>query len=245
MAGTTPLNTTAINEFLVSNGLRIVDNPCISPDFCLDWAALAAKLTANGATALKVYEQSGFSTAAGDWRLGEDTATGDFAWLLKGGSGEIGLAQGVAVAGGWTAFPASFANLIALKNATQAHDAGCTIFPTASGTLEYQSLGIGARMTTLHWPACDWAMANLGLSVTANQNSIPRELVRCTSSSIPSIHNPTAVPPHATAAHLQMLCSLSRYGTWMRCWRTSSTCAHSNSLAATSPRATRGRALKE
>ena len=44
----------AINKFLVSNGLRIVDNPCISPDFCLDWAALAAKLTANGATATSV-----------------------------------------------------------------------------------------------------------------------------------------------------------------------------------------------
>ena len=31
--------------------------------------------------------------------------------------------------------------------------------------------------TTLHWPAVDWAMATLGIGVTANQNSIPRELV--------------------------------------------------------------------
>jgi hypothetical protein len=36
---------------------------------------------------------------------------------------------------------------------------------------------VGARFTTLHWPAVEWAMAELGLSMTANQNSIPRELV--------------------------------------------------------------------
>jgi hypothetical protein len=29
----------------------------------------------------------------------------------------------------------------------------------------------------LHWPAVEWAMAELNLSMTANQNSIPRELV--------------------------------------------------------------------
>jgi len=38
-------------------------------------------------------------------------------------------------------------------------------------------LGIGARFTTLHWPGVDWAMAALELPLTANQNSIPRELV--------------------------------------------------------------------
>jgi hypothetical protein len=38
-------------------------------------------------------------------------------------------------------------------------------------------LGVGARFTTLHWPAVEWAMAALGIGVTANQNSIPRELV--------------------------------------------------------------------
>ena len=35
-----------INRFLVENNLRISNNPCISPDFCLDWPALRAKLTA-------------------------------------------------------------------------------------------------------------------------------------------------------------------------------------------------------
>ena len=38
-------------------------------------------------------------------------------------------------------------------------------------------MGIGARFTTLHWPAVEWAMHALDLGVTANQNSIPRELV--------------------------------------------------------------------
>jgi hypothetical protein len=39
------------------------------------------------------------------------------------------------------------------------------------------TLGIGARFTTLHWPAVEWAMSALELGMTANQNSIPRELV--------------------------------------------------------------------
>jgi hypothetical protein len=39
------------------------------------------------------------------------------------------------------------------------------------------SLGIGARFTTMHWPAVDWVMKELRLPLTANQNSVPRELV--------------------------------------------------------------------
>ena len=33
-----------INAFLLENGLRIAANPCVSPDFCLDWAALSERL---------------------------------------------------------------------------------------------------------------------------------------------------------------------------------------------------------
>ena len=33
-----------INRFLLDHNIRISRNPCISPDFCLDWAALRAKL---------------------------------------------------------------------------------------------------------------------------------------------------------------------------------------------------------
>jgi hypothetical protein len=64
-----------------------------------------------------------------------------------------------------------------LKNAVQDHDAGSTIFPTAGAELGRGTLGIGARFTTLHWPAVEWVMSALNLGMTANQNSIPRELV--------------------------------------------------------------------
>jgi hypothetical protein len=59
----------------------------------------------------------------------------------------------------------------------QEHDPGSTIFPTAGANLGRGTLGIGARFTTLHWPAVEWTMNALNLGVTANQNSIPRELV--------------------------------------------------------------------
>ena len=39
-----PIATDRINDFLVSNDLPIKSNPCVSPDFCLNWAALAFKL---------------------------------------------------------------------------------------------------------------------------------------------------------------------------------------------------------
>jgi hypothetical protein len=35
-----------INQFLLSNNLRIAQNPCVSPDFCLDWGALSGKIVA-------------------------------------------------------------------------------------------------------------------------------------------------------------------------------------------------------
>ena len=34
----------SINTFLTTNRIRIAHNPCISPDFCLDWPALSAAL---------------------------------------------------------------------------------------------------------------------------------------------------------------------------------------------------------
>ena len=30
-----------INRFLLDGGLSIATNPCVSPDFCLDWQRLA------------------------------------------------------------------------------------------------------------------------------------------------------------------------------------------------------------
>ncbi len=164
-----------INAFLRANALRLTDNPCVSPDFCLDWSSLSARL--ERAEGLTRYPQSRFQTAAGWFELVSDV-DGDHAFVLEAnGRGDQVLRNGLTLGGGRVAFPASYQNLLLLKNAVLAFDAGSTIFPTASGTLEKQSLGVGARFTTLHWPAVEWAMAELSLSLTANQNSIPRELV--------------------------------------------------------------------
>lgn len=169
---------TSINTFLKTHDLRIASNPCVSPDFCLDWTALRAKL--ERPADLNVIEKSRFSTADGEWTLIEDPGTGDCAWQLRATSGVSArdvLEQGSPGDSGCVFFPATYANLLRLKNLVQSHDPGSTIFPTAGGTLARGTLGVGARFTTLHWPAVDWVMDALDLSLTANQNSIPRELV--------------------------------------------------------------------
>ena len=167
-----------INRFLVDNDLRIARNPCISPDFCLDWTALVSKIAIRGA--LREWPKSVFDTAAGTWVLAEDETSGDCAWMLRAHGSAVppaGFAEGIDRGDGVWAFPATWENLLALKNAVQEHDPDSTIFPTAAGTLGRSTLGIGARFTTLHWPAVEWVMSALGFGVTANQNSIPRELV--------------------------------------------------------------------
>ncbi|MEI6466183.1 MAG: tagaturonate epimerase family protein [Verrucomicrobiota bacterium] len=162
----------AINRFLLENNLRIATNPCVSPDFCLDWQALGDQLRAG--KWLKVYAKSRFETKAGAFTLLEST-NGDCAWRLQGTT--EALHDGIELSDGTQAFPATFANLLRLKNLVQEHHPESTIFPTAAEQLGRSTLGIGARFTTLHWPAVDWAMSALSLGVTANQNSIPRELV--------------------------------------------------------------------
>ncbi|HVR18494.1 MAG TPA: hypothetical protein VMS65_02320, partial [Polyangiaceae bacterium] len=166
-----------INAFLLQNEFFIAKNPCVSPDFCLDWPSFSARLVRG--ERVTTHPKSSFETKAGSFTLVEDER-GEHAWILRGKSAAEGLkvlADGVALGDGSVAFPASWQNLLSLKNLVLEHDSGATIFPTATGTLAYQSLGVGARFTTLHWPAVEWAMAELGLSMTANQNSIPRELV--------------------------------------------------------------------
>jgi len=168
-----------INAFLLKNNLRIATNPCVSPDFCLDWDNLSGKARGHEAANLKHYATSTFQTAEGSWTLFEDVSTGDCGWLLKKkqGASVKTLQQGVVLSSGDEIYPASFVNLIALKNLIQAFDSSSTIFPTAGADLGKRTLGIGARFTTLHWIGVEWAMAHLNLGVTANQNSIPRELV--------------------------------------------------------------------
>ncbi len=170
----------AINDFLLRNAIRIAQNPCVSPDFCLDWPALQAKIRDGASLHAHAHEASRFSTEAGAWILVED-GEGDHAWVLEtklpSAQALALLEGGMAAPGGRYAFPATWINLLALKNLIQEHDPASTIFPAATGTLAHSSLGVGARFTTLHWPAVEWAMAQLNLPMTANQNSIPRELV--------------------------------------------------------------------
>jgi hypothetical protein len=167
-----------INRFLLDHHLRVSENPCISPDFCLDWEALKTKLPDGGA--IKEWAPSRFETAHGAWTVFEDESTGDCAWRLRARdpsrAAEV-LADGIPIGQGAAAFPASWENLLRLKNLVQEHDPGSTIFPTSGANLGRSTLGIGARFTTLHWPAVEWAMSALDLGLTANQNSIPRELV--------------------------------------------------------------------
>ena len=166
----------AINTFLLENNLRIAGNPCVSPDFCLDWPALSARLKSG--EGLVRHPPSRVPIAAGSLELVSD-ASGDHAWILESTRPEAPtpLEDGVALGGGRTGFPATWRNLLRVKNLLLEHDPKNTVFPAAAGTLDRSSLGVGARFTTLHWPAVEWAMAALELPLTANQNSIPRELV--------------------------------------------------------------------
>jgi hypothetical protein len=169
-----------VNEFLARNGLLLSRNPCISPDFCLDWPALRGRLAGGSEEEVTRHPKSRFETAAGEWTLLEDERSGDCAWRLESAGGadpgrvlDGGTSAGTAEA----CFPATWENLLRLKNLVLEHDPGSTIFPTAGGRLGRGTLGVGARFTTLHWPAVEWAMSALDLGMTANQNSVPRELV--------------------------------------------------------------------
>jgi hypothetical protein len=166
---------TTINQFCTANNLSIASNPCVSRDFCLDWAKLAGQIKRK--EGITLHHASRFKTTAGDWALVEN-AEGDCAWILAHGGGDHAtLSDGVELTTDLRAYPATWQNLLTLKNLIQDSDPDSTIFPSAAGSLKQSSLGVGARFTTLHWPAVEWAMAQLKLSMTANQNSIPRELV--------------------------------------------------------------------
>jgi hypothetical protein len=190
--------TSAINGFLLANRIRIRSNPAISPDLCLDPAALegaartalpvlkdlvrAAKDELRSADPRVAADRLDFYPAsrldAGRWRffVVEDRSSGD-AGLLVDGPDALPVPGAVALGEGFQFLPMLWSGLAALKNLVQSHDPASTVFPVAGGTLARSSLGIGARFTALHWPAVAWVMQKLGLSLTANQNSIPRELV--------------------------------------------------------------------
>ena len=167
----------SINAFLAQNSIWIKNNPCVSPDFCLDWNRFTEGL--KGTAGLTEYSRSTFSSDHGEWTLVEDQ-WGDHAWRLRL-SAEINedlrpLSNGFG-SEEFIYFPASFENLVRMKNLIQESDPENNAFPTSRGNLGKSTLGIGARFTTLHWDGVDWAMSRLGMGLTANQNSIPRELV--------------------------------------------------------------------
>ncbi len=189
-------DTRAINRFLLGLGLRIRSNPAISPDLCLDPQSLeqavrtdlpqlGSLLRESSAGSRSMRRSAGLvdffpasELLVGPWRLYvvEERGTGD-AGLLVEGACPIPLPAAIPLGDGLQLVPLLWEGLAPLKNLLLADDPGSTVFPVARGTLSRSSLGIGARFTTLHWPAVAWAMKELGLSLTANQNSIPRELV--------------------------------------------------------------------
>lgn len=166
-----------INRFLSANDFTISTNPCVSPDFCLDWPRLVSALSSGDAFE---HSLSSIKLPSGTLSLWEDKF-GDHAWVLKPAAtkatAELSLQGGRPLPSGSMAFPATWSNLLRLKNTLQEANPLSTVFPSSSAKLGQSTLGVGARFTTLHWPAVEWSMATLGIGMTANQNSIPRELV--------------------------------------------------------------------
>ena len=158
-------------RWLLDHGHTIAANPAIHPDWCLDWDVLQARLAAGAVTRNPL---SRVAVPGGWLELAEDETTGDAAWLANV---ELPLERIVRLEDGRRAWPATWENLLRLKDLLLEADPRSTVFPSVGGGLERRSLGVGARFTTLHWPAVEWAMAQLGLPLVANQNSIPRELV--------------------------------------------------------------------
>ncbi|MCK6490570.1 MAG: hypothetical protein L6R48_20130 [Planctomycetes bacterium] len=162
----------AINRWLLDHDLRLDANPAVSPDWCLDEAGMLAALQAGSA---RMLTPSRLTLLGGTLELAEGPR-GDRAWVAGGGA-TAAFPGGSDLPGGRRAWACTWERLLALKDLLLAEDPASTVFPSAAGGLDRRSLGVGARFTTLHWPAVEWAMAQLGLSMVANQNSIPRELV--------------------------------------------------------------------
>ncbi|MBN1307913.1 MAG: hypothetical protein JXA18_08355 [Chitinispirillaceae bacterium] len=183
-----------INEFLLNNGLLIKNNPAISPDLTLDFTSLLSELRSEAndiAPAMEkaaqgknlpesrkiiLWPQSSFSLETAVLYVVESKRSGDCALVTA--SKNIPDFEGAEeISQSLIAIPLLWENLIKLKNAVLDGNPSSTIFPIADPRLQRTSLGIGARFTTLHWPAVAWVMKALRLPLTANQNSIPRELV--------------------------------------------------------------------
>ena len=123
----TKISMSAINDFLIQNHIRIVDNPCISPDFCLDWDFLKSEIENGG---VKNHSKSEVRLHDASLRLVEGSL-GDCAWQWtsekNGGVSDV-LESGIERGGIWY-FPATYNNLIHMKNLLQEADDESTVFP--------------------------------------------------------------------------------------------------------------------
>ena len=187
-------NGRKINEFLLNNGLLIKNNPAISPDLTLDFTSFLSelRLEADGiAFAMEkatkgndipelrgiiLWPHSSFSLEKAMVYIVESKRSGDCVLVTASAdSADFGGVEEISKS--LSVIPLWWENLIRLKNAVLESDPSSTIFPVADPRLRGTSLGIGSRFTTLHWPAVAWVMKALRLPLTANQNSVPRELV--------------------------------------------------------------------
>ncbi len=58
------ISTEKVNAFLIKNNIFIKDNPCISPDYCLNWEKVRLSLEDGK---FQVFSKSKFSTAQGEF----------------------------------------------------------------------------------------------------------------------------------------------------------------------------------
>ncbi len=185
----------SVNSFLVEHNITISENPAVSPDAVLDFSGFmqyveknrdiisqcaSEKLSVEKLSAkldgLILHTKSRMDAGDITLFLLEASANGDCC-LIAFGSASLPFENTVTLAIGCSIIPLYWHNIIHWKNFLQQHDPKSTVFPKAEGMLSHTSIGVGARFTTLHWPAVAWVMSQAGISLTANQNSVPRELV--------------------------------------------------------------------
>lgn len=191
MSGT---DTSPINSYLLDNEITMAQNPAISPDLTLDFTSLLVELEsemvlllqlcdpaaaggiAHRLNAVTLWPESVFTVDDITFFLVESKRNGDYA-LVTVSQKKLPFKNVGSIGNELKVIPLSWQNFITLKNYVLENDPSSTIFPKAVEPLDQTSLGIGARFTTLHWPAVAWVMKTINVSLTANQNSIPRELV--------------------------------------------------------------------